>query len=296
MPSRDPHEVLGVAQDATADDIRRAWRALCAIHHPDLNVDASVEVRTEAARRMAEVNESYQRLTRSPGATAPAVGRGTDPAAGASSPTRDGRGAAQRSPERSRIEWIITCVVAASLASIAGYALVRGGEAPTVTRVEPLSPMPMRDERAATFTTPTCPPAGQVVWITETIAVESSTSADGGAVPVFEVAASGRVDNRTARDVDVDPLLDLYDVREHRSAVGLVVRFVDRSGTELDPPARLASGDSATWVLATRVELQPIDGATGGPPVRAAANPTGLRTGEGAACSFSATSVSVRAD
>ncbi len=33
----DPYTTLGVAKDATADDIRRAYRALAKKHHPDLN-------------------------------------------------------------------------------------------------------------------------------------------------------------------------------------------------------------------------------------------------------------------
>lgn len=35
MPN--PYETLGVARDASADDIRRAYRKLAKIHHPDLN-------------------------------------------------------------------------------------------------------------------------------------------------------------------------------------------------------------------------------------------------------------------
>jgi DnaJ-class molecular chaperone len=33
----DPYEILGVAKDASADDIRRAYRKLAKQHHPDLN-------------------------------------------------------------------------------------------------------------------------------------------------------------------------------------------------------------------------------------------------------------------
>ena len=33
----DPYQTLGVAKDASADDIRRAYRALAKKHHPDLN-------------------------------------------------------------------------------------------------------------------------------------------------------------------------------------------------------------------------------------------------------------------
>ena len=33
----DPYQTLGVAKDASADDIRRAYRKLAKKHHPDLN-------------------------------------------------------------------------------------------------------------------------------------------------------------------------------------------------------------------------------------------------------------------
>ena len=45
----DPYATLGVARDATADDLRRAYRALAKKHHPDLNPgDASAETRFKA--------------------------------------------------------------------------------------------------------------------------------------------------------------------------------------------------------------------------------------------------------
>ena len=34
---RDYYEVLGVARDATADEIRRAYRRLARQYHPDVN-------------------------------------------------------------------------------------------------------------------------------------------------------------------------------------------------------------------------------------------------------------------
>jgi DnaJ-class molecular chaperone len=37
MAARDPYDVLGVKRDASADDIRRAYRALAKKNHPDVN-------------------------------------------------------------------------------------------------------------------------------------------------------------------------------------------------------------------------------------------------------------------
>src|SRR3954452_22001323 len=37
MPDRDYYEVLGVARDASADAIKKAYRSLARKHHPDVN-------------------------------------------------------------------------------------------------------------------------------------------------------------------------------------------------------------------------------------------------------------------
>lgn len=55
---RSPYEVLGVARDATGDDIQRAFRKLARQHHPDKNLgDAG------AAERFRRVNEAYELLS-----------------------------------------------------------------------------------------------------------------------------------------------------------------------------------------------------------------------------------------
>jgi molecular chaperone DnaJ len=44
MAKRDFYEVLGVAKDAGADDLKKAFRKLAMQHHPDRNPgDASAE-------------------------------------------------------------------------------------------------------------------------------------------------------------------------------------------------------------------------------------------------------------
>jgi len=53
---RDLYEALGVSRDASAEDIRRAYRKLAREYHPDLNKDQG------AADRFKEVSEAYEVL------------------------------------------------------------------------------------------------------------------------------------------------------------------------------------------------------------------------------------------
>ncbi|MBV1855980.1 DnaJ C-terminal domain-containing protein [Catellatospora tritici] len=54
--ARDFYEVLGVARDASADDIQRAFRTLARKFHPDVNKSP------EAEERFKEINEAYHVL------------------------------------------------------------------------------------------------------------------------------------------------------------------------------------------------------------------------------------------
>jgi curved DNA-binding protein CbpA len=51
----DPYAVLGVPRDASAPDIRRAYRRVARRHHPDLNPDPGGPERFAAAARAYEV-------------------------------------------------------------------------------------------------------------------------------------------------------------------------------------------------------------------------------------------------
>ncbi|MHC5008703.1 MAG: DnaJ domain-containing protein, partial [Planctomycetota bacterium] len=58
MPQdRDYYEVLGVGRDATADEIRKAYRRLARQYHPDVNQSS------DAAERFAEMQEAYEVLS-----------------------------------------------------------------------------------------------------------------------------------------------------------------------------------------------------------------------------------------
>src|SRR6185437_15834345 len=63
VAKRDPHEVLGVARDADAAQIKAAWRKLARAHHPDLTGDDPAASRV-ATRKMAEINNAYAALIR----------------------------------------------------------------------------------------------------------------------------------------------------------------------------------------------------------------------------------------
>jgi molecular chaperone DnaJ len=58
MPTKDYYETLGVAREASGDDIKQAYRALARKHHPDVSEDKSV-----AEHRFKEINEAYEVLS-----------------------------------------------------------------------------------------------------------------------------------------------------------------------------------------------------------------------------------------
>ncbi len=55
MQEKDYYAVLGVAEQASQDEIKRAYKKLAVVHHPDKNP----ENREEAERRFKEISEAY---------------------------------------------------------------------------------------------------------------------------------------------------------------------------------------------------------------------------------------------
>lgn len=54
----DPYKVLGLDQDASADDIKKAYRKMAKLYHPDLHPDDP-----DITEKMNAVNEAYDMLT-----------------------------------------------------------------------------------------------------------------------------------------------------------------------------------------------------------------------------------------
>lgn len=71
---QDPYLVLGVSQNASEDEIKKAYRALAKKYHPDVNNGSP-----QAEARMKEVNEAYSQVMkmRREGTSANAGGYGT---------------------------------------------------------------------------------------------------------------------------------------------------------------------------------------------------------------------------
>ncbi|SFS35604.1 VanW family protein [Marininema halotolerans] len=64
---RDDYEVLGVAKNASEMEIKRAYRRLVRLYHPDVNPSVSAE------RRFREVRSAYERLTQQKNDPSPGV-------------------------------------------------------------------------------------------------------------------------------------------------------------------------------------------------------------------------------
>ena len=54
---KNPYDVLGISKDASADEIKRAYRKLSKKYHPDLNHEAGAE------EKFKEVNDAYEILS-----------------------------------------------------------------------------------------------------------------------------------------------------------------------------------------------------------------------------------------
>src|SRR5512141_2194747 len=65
MAQRDYYEVLGIARDASADDVKKAYRKLAFQHHPDRNPgDKQAELKFKEATEAYEVLRDAEKRAR----------------------------------------------------------------------------------------------------------------------------------------------------------------------------------------------------------------------------------------
>ncbi len=57
---RDPYQVLGVSRDASEEDIKKAYRKLSRIYHPDANVNNPNK--EQAEEKFKEIQQAYQQI------------------------------------------------------------------------------------------------------------------------------------------------------------------------------------------------------------------------------------------
>jgi DnaJ like chaperone protein len=62
--ARSPHDVLGIAPNASAEEIRAAYQTLVQKYHPDRVADMGREVREVAEQKTKEINAAYAALKR----------------------------------------------------------------------------------------------------------------------------------------------------------------------------------------------------------------------------------------
>jgi DnaJ family protein A protein 2 len=56
------YQTLGISKNATEDEIKRAYRKLAMIYHPDRYVNASEDEKTSASKKIVEINKAYETL------------------------------------------------------------------------------------------------------------------------------------------------------------------------------------------------------------------------------------------
>lgn len=56
----DPYQTLGVSQDASEDEIKKAYRSLSRKYHPDANINNPNKEEAEA--KFKEVQQAYQKI------------------------------------------------------------------------------------------------------------------------------------------------------------------------------------------------------------------------------------------
>ena len=90
MAKRDYYDVLGVAKNASEDDIKKAYRKLAMKHHPDRNQGDEAK---KAEEKFKEAKEAYEMLSdaQAAAAAAGAAGGGAQAAPEAAARAQSGK-------------------------------------------------------------------------------------------------------------------------------------------------------------------------------------------------------------
>lgn len=56
----DPYMILGISRNASDDEVKKAYRALCRKYHPDANINKPNA--EEAAAKFTEVQQAYDQI------------------------------------------------------------------------------------------------------------------------------------------------------------------------------------------------------------------------------------------
>ena len=57
---RDPYQVLGVSSDASEEEIKKAYRKLSRMYHPDANINNPNKAQAE--EKFKEIQQAYQQM------------------------------------------------------------------------------------------------------------------------------------------------------------------------------------------------------------------------------------------